>query len=164
MAGRDLSPEELAQWERIAKSIRRLDGQRRARLNLEIDTENFDPLAEPISLPNPAPAIPVARRDSERSVRRGKIEVASTFDLHGHTQDSAWTLLPAFLQRARRRGERCVLVITGKGQQGEGVIRRNFLRWIDMPEARHIISGVSQAHQRHGGAGAWYVFLRKNKS
>ena len=125
MAGRDLSPEELAQWERIAKSIRRLDGQRRARLNLEIDTENFDPLAEPISLPNPAPAI---------------------------------------LQRARRRGERCVLVITGKGQQGEGVIRRNFLRWIDMPEARHIISGVSQAHQRHGGAGAWYVFLRKNKS
>ena len=55
---------------------------------------------------------------------------------------------------------RCVLVITGKGKGGEGVLRRNFLRWLEMPAARVLVSGYSEAHARHGGSGAWYVFLR----
>ena len=74
--------------------------------------------------------------------------------------DSA-AALPAFLARKQAEGARCVLVITGKGKGGEGVLRRNFLRWLEMPAARALVSGYSEAHLRHGGSGAWYVFLRQ---
>lgn len=100
-------------------------------------------------------------RGNEKQVRRGKVDLAARFDLHGHTQDSAWTALPAFLSRERAKGSRCVIVITGKGREGSGILRHNFLRWLEMPEARPIVSGYAQAHPRHGGAGAFYVFLRR---
>ena len=94
-------------------------------------------------------------------MRRGKLELAGRFDLHGHTQLSAEAALPDFLRRKQAEGARCVLIITGKGKGGEGVLRRNFLRWLEMPAARALISGYSEAHPRHGGSGAWYVFLRQ---
>ena len=87
--------------------------------------------------------------------------ISASFDLHGHSQDSAWNILPQFLAREQARGSRCVVVITGKGRLGGGVLRRNFLHWLEMPEARALISGYAPAHARHGGGGAWYVFLRK---
>jgi DNA-nicking Smr family endonuclease len=93
--------------------------------------------------------------------RRGQLDVTARFDLHGHTQASAGRALPLFFARATADGARCVLVITGKGRSGEGVLKRNFLDWLATPEARQIVSGYAEAHARHGGAGAFYVFLRK---
>lgn len=116
----------------------------------------------------PVPAAPYpprlaqpADRSKERRIRRGQTAIAGRFDLHGHTQESAHAALPGFLSSQRANGARCVLVITGKGRMGEGVLRRNFLRWLETTEARAIVSGYAQAHPRHGGAGAWYVFLRR---
>ncbi len=54
-----------------------------------------------------------------------------------------------------------MIVITGKGQRGEGVLRQGFLQWLELPEARALISGYAPAHAKHGGGGAWYVFLRR---
>lgn len=100
-------------------------------------------------------------RQNERAVRRGKAPVSASFDLHGHTRESAFRVLPAFLERERARGGQCVIVITGKGKSGEGVLRRAFVDWLERPEARALISGYAPAHARHGGNGAWYVFLRR---
>ena len=94
-------------------------------------------------------------------MRRGKLPIAASFDLHGHTQASAARALPAFLERQQADGARCVLVITGKGREGQGVLRRNFLLWLESPGARALVSGYAEAHPKHGGAGAFYVFLRK---
>ncbi len=102
-----------------------------------------------------------ADRSKERRIRRGQTAIAGRFDLHGHTQESAHAALPAFLASQRSHGARCVLVITGKGRMGEGVLRRNFLRWLETTEARALVSGYAQAHDKHGGAGAFYVFLRR---
>ncbi len=104
---------------------------------------------------------PPQHRGGDKRVRRGKQLVSASFDLHGHTQDTAWRLLPQFLAREQARGAQCVIVITGKGRYGDGVLRRNFLHWLDLPEARGLVSGFAPAHARHGGGGAWYVFLRK---
>ena len=112
-----------------------------------------------MSTPAKTPA-PPQNRANEKRVRRGKLELAGRFDLHGHTQLSAEAALPDFLKRKQAEGARCVLIITGKGKGGEGVLRRNFLRWLEMPAARVLVSGYSEAHPRHGGSGAWYVFLR----
>ena len=49
----------------------------------------------------------------------------------------------------------------GKGREGQGVLRRNFLLWLESPGARRLVSGYAESHPKHGGAGAFYVFLRR---
>lgn len=175
MSKRRLTSEEAKAWSRVARSIKRIGPE----------TSDFDALisaveaGEPASVLLVAPPAPLSRRPvatsplheapmatpanrgQEKRVKRGKLTVSATFDLHGHTQASAARILPGFLSGAQVDGARCVLVITGKGRLGEGVLKRNFLSWLETPDARKIVSGYAEAHQRHGGAGAFYVFLRK---
>ena len=58
-------------------------------------------------------------------------------------------------------GERSVLVITGKGVMGDGVLRRRAPEWLGEPGLREVVAGVSEAHQKHGGDGALYVALKR---
>ena len=53
-----------------------------------------------------------------------------------------------------------MLVITGKGRLGVGILRARLFDWIADPSLRPFIAGYAQAHPRHGGAGATYIFLR----
>ena len=57
---------------------------------------------------------------------------------------------------------RAVLVITGQGRLGGGVIRAAFADWMHAPALRAVVSGYSVAHPRHGGNGAFYVTLRRS--
>jgi len=96
----------------------------------------------------------------QRRIRRGQSEIDARLDLHGHTQDTAHRELVEFLLRQAGQGARCVLVITGKGRLGAGILRAQLFDWIADPELRPFIAGYAQAHPRHGGAGATYIFLR----
>jgi len=82
-------------------------------------------------------------------------------DLHGLSQAGAHAALGAFLEDAAARGLRGVLVITGKGTLGDGVLRRRVPEWLAEPALRPLIAGVSEAHRRHGGSGALYVALKR---
>ena len=175
MTKRRLTEEEQKAWDRVRKSVRPIKSahpdviKRDVRDHPLIQKAGPDP--KPVSRENPSTArIPhvhyryatgPVNRGAEKKVRRGKVEASASFDLHGHTQESAWSALPAFLVREQARGSRCVIVITGKGRHGHGVLRRNFLRWIEMPDAKALVSGYAQAHPRHGGTGAFYIFLRR---
>jgi DNA-nicking Smr family endonuclease len=66
-----------------------------------------------------------------------------------------------FLQRAHARGDRLVIVVTGVGRGGEGVLKRRLPDWLAEAGARSLVSGFAPAHRTHGGAGAFYVFLRR---
>ena len=81
--------------------------------------------------------------------------------MHGLTQDRARAALDAFLQRAFADGWRAVLVITGKGVQGDGVLKKRVPDWLGAPHLAHIVAGISDAHRRHGGEGALYVALKR---
>jgi DNA-nicking Smr family endonuclease len=95
-------------------------------------------------------------------VRRGRLEIAASIDLHGYTQDRAQAALGAFLANQHGAGARVVIVVTGKGRAGEtGVLKRRLPAWLDAPGVRPLIAGFAQAHRRHGGAGAFYVFLKR---
>jgi len=87
--------------------------------------------------------------------------IGGRIDLHGMTQDRARAALEAFLRRSHDDGARAVLVITGKGVQGDGVLRRRTPEWLADPALRDVVAGISEAHRRHGGEGALYVALKR---
>ena len=96
-----------------------------------------------------------------RRLTREREELGPRIDLHGMTQDRARAALEAFLRRATDDGWRSVLVITGKGLSGDGVLKRHAPDWMAEPAIRAMVAGVSEAHRRHGGKGALYVTLRR---
>lgn len=172
MTKRPLRPEEARAWARVAKTIKPIGPKVADLSEFEHALEAGEPVREqPPKPPRPSrpetsaarprsPA-PPAHRGSERKVRRGQLTLHAQFDLHGHTQATADVALNRFLERSRAEGARCVLIITGKGRGGEGVLRRNFLHWVQGHQASRLVSGYSEAHPRHGGSGAFYLFLRK---
>ncbi len=93
-------------------------------------------------------------------LRRGRAEPAATLDLHGFREAEAYRALERFLVRAQGEDNRLVLVITGKG----GVLQKNLPRWLAENAFRNLVAGLSQAHIRHGGSGAFYVALRRHKA
>ena len=94
-------------------------------------------------------------------IAREREEIGGRIDLHGLTQDRARATLEGFLKGAWTQGYRAILVITGKGVQGDGVLRRKTPEWLGAPHLSHIVAGISEAHRRHGGEGALYVALKR---
>lgn len=119
----------------------------------------------------PAPSLPelshgaspgVDRRTAER-LHRGQMEIDGRIDLHGMTQAEAHDALAAFMDKAEGRGWRCVLVITGKGTRGVGVLRAAVPRWLNLPPHRARILSFGAARPKDGGEGALYVLLRRRR-
>ena len=98
--------------------------------------------------------------NQDKKTRRGQVSIDTKIDLHDMTQAQAKPALFKAIIRASNRNYRCVLIVTGKGLRGEGVLRKNFTQWIADPQIRPLIATYAQAHIRHGGTGAWYVFLK----
>jgi DNA-nicking Smr family endonuclease len=96
-----------------------------------------------------------------RRLTRGRDALAARIDLHGLTHDAARAALTRFIQRSVDEDWRAVLVITGKGAQGDGILRRRVPDWLAEPPIRQHIAGLSEAHRRHGGEGALYVALKR---
>ena len=96
-----------------------------------------------------------------RRLARGRETVAARIDLHGLTHDTARAALTRFIERSVAEDWRAVLVITGKGVSGDGVLRRRVPDWLAETPLRQHIAGVSDAHRRHGGEGALYVALKR---
>ena len=107
---------------------------------------------------------------SYKKMKRGKSAPEATFDLHGMTVAQAHAALVHFLMTSYSRNMRLVLVITGKGKfqsdtgpipRQVGILRHQVPQWLRMPPLRDKILQVSEAHGKHGGSGAYYVYLRK---
>jgi len=110
--------------------------------------------------PSPAPPAPLEPRRHHRVVK-GRDPLAGVIDLHGMTYDLARASLTAFVFASHAAGRRTVLVITGKGALGDGVLRRDTPEWLAQPPLRPLVAGLSEAHRRHGGEGALYVALKR---
>jgi len=123
------------------------------------------PAPPPVAQPQPAldRFAGIDRANAER-LKRGKHSVEARLDLHGMTQDEAHRALAVFIRGARSGGKRCVLVITGRGRAGGGVLRSAVPRWLDEPEIRPHLLAIATAQPRDGGAGALYVMLRRTRT
>jgi DNA-nicking Smr family endonuclease len=101
---------------------------------------------------------------AHKRIRRGRVEPQARIDLHGMRHDDARAYLLGGLSAHAADRLHCVLVITGRGERDAGVLRTGLPRWMNEPEFRVLASGFAPAHLRHGGKGAWYVFLRKQNT
>lgn len=106
----------------------------------------------------------IDRRTADRFLR-GRMEIDEKLDLHGMTQSEAHAALDRFLDRAIVHGSRCVLIVTGKGRGGSepGVLRKAVPRWLNQIRHRGQILSFSPAQPKHGGEGALYVLLRRQR-
>ncbi|RWO83048.1 MAG: DNA mismatch repair protein MutS [Mesorhizobium sp.] len=96
---------------------------------------------------------------------KGRLPIEGRVDLHGLSQDEAYSLLFSFLHRAHAGGIRYVLVITGKGSSsgGDGILRRAVPAWLSTPAFRPLVSSHDHAARKHGGSGALYIRLRRTR-
>jgi DNA-nicking Smr family endonuclease len=100
---------------------------------------------------------------------RGQIEIDGTIDLHGMRQAEARAALQRFVLARAARGDRTILVITGKGLKKiddttiveRGVLRSMLPIWLSEPTLAPLIAGWDVSAQGHGGEGAYYVRLRR---
>ncbi len=124
--------------------------------------------AAPLLKPPSAPALEHLDRRDRKRIARGRTTIDARIDLHGRTQAEAYDALLAFIRRSQTRGARTVLVITGKGSTeggaGRGVLKRQVPMWLASPELRTCILGFETASIAHGGEGALYVRLRRDRS
>lgn len=110
-------------------------------------------------------------RKTEDRVRKGEMQIDARLDLHGHTLGSARQKLLHFVAQSFSSNKRALLVITGKGRApdttwhdpGMGAIKREFRLWLEDPSVKPYILSVSEAQPKHGGSGAYYIYLRKRK-
>ena len=102
----------------------------------------------------------IDRANAER-LKRGRREIEARLDLHGLTQSEAHRALARFVAASQAAGRRCVLVITGRGRLGGGILRSAVPRWLAEPGLRRHLLGIAEAQPQHGGAGALYLLLRR---
>ena len=167
---RPIRAEELRLWTMVAQTVHPLPGR-------ALPRAETDPPAPPIDPNAPAARIPPPERPKPRNARtpvldpiepgrkhriaKEREEIGARIDLHGLTQDRARAALENFIRRNWDEGHRAVLVITGKGLRGDGILRRATPEWLAAPVLREMVAGVSEAHRHHGGGGALYVALKR---
>jgi DNA-nicking Smr family endonuclease len=117
-------------------------------------------VAPPKPAPKPNPGID--RRTAER-LRKGEMAIDRRLDLHGMTQANAHASLDRFVRGAWADGARLLLIITGKGSGGEGVLRRSLPQWLQAGEHAARVLRMETAQPKHGGGGAFYVLLRRQR-
>ena len=194
---RHLSKEDEALWEHAASSLKPLKVRKDRHLPDMPDLESVPPFktsagakggkghapaastkappkpATPARAAAPPPELGTFDRKAARRLRQGQIEIEARIDLHGMRQHEAHVALRRFLVTAFQRGQRWVLVITGKGgprsprdeDEGfmtpeRGVLKRNVPMWLAEPELRTIVVSYKTAAIPHGGEGALYIQLR----
>jgi DNA-nicking Smr family endonuclease len=171
---RPLRPEEVKLWAMVVDTVEPRPG----RVRPKAPEEAAKPApAMAVKAPKPVPA-PDARQipriqhppilggiepNRSRRIALGREAFGGRLDLHGYTQDQARAALQHFILRAHDEGARAVLVITGKGFGGDGVLRQRVPEWLNEAPLRPVVAGMSQAQHRHGGKGAMYVALKKRE-
>lgn len=111
-------------------------------------------------------------RKAFAQMKRGKLKPEGKLDLHGMTLDRAHPALTRFILSSQSKGKRLVLVVTGKGKNRDddgpipvrfGVLRHQVPQWLSMPPLASVVLQITQANVKHGGGGAYYVYLRRQR-
>ena len=102
------------------------------------------------------------RNKDLKNLRSGRFTIQSKLDLHGYKLHDAEKNFYNFITKSYEQGNRNLLIITGKGQDGEGKIRKSLHTWINKNELSKLVIFYTHASPKDGGYGAYYVRLRKN--
>ena len=98
-----------------------------------------------------------------------------SIDLHGYTLDEANKTIEDFINKAFSENINKIIVVTGKGLHSEnekdpyvskdfGILKYSIPEFItNNTSLMNIINEIKEAEIEDGGAGAFYIFLKKKK-
>ena len=189
---RKLRPEEWELWRKVADTaipiqplfhmgqqgsakVRNTD-KKTPRMNIEIKDFKIGQISRQ-AIETKGAAVPKKKQHKMDAkvfgkLTRGKTRPEAVLDLHGMTLVEAQPALHNFILGSVQLDRRLVLVITGKGRPKvdygpipvrHGVLRENVPIWLRQLPLSSVILDVTTAHQRHGGGGAIYVYLKKKR-
>ncbi len=99
-----------------------------------------------------------------RKLKRGEIAYEASLDLHGKKKEEAKQLVKNFIDQSRKYGNRCVLIVHGRGIHSKDnipILKDSLKIWLSNNSiGKHILAFCS-ATPKDGGTGAIYVLLRK---
>ncbi len=115
-----------------------------------------------------------------KKLKKGRVSIDKKIDFHGKFLFQAEEEFKKTILESYNEKKRCILFVTGKGLHKQkiffddslspspklfyGKIRESFLDWVKKPELGKYILTTERASAEHGGDGAFYVYLRKNKN
>lgn len=168
---RDIEPYEDYDWDALEAMIaQQSPGTKIIKASAEVSKTSVPKETPPInSVTRQEPQLDAR---TEQKIRGGKMPIEGKLDLHGYKQDEAHNLLNDFVLRAHAQEKRCLLVITGKGKGSsggawydipEGVLKQKVPQWLTIPPLKEIVLKIIPAHRTHGGEGAVYVYLKRQR-
>ena len=101
-----------------------------------------------------------------KKLRQGEFSYQEHLDLHRMTRAEAREVVTHFILESFARGCRCVLVVCGRGlnsQDKEPVLKQSLVIWLTQAPLKRIVLAFASARSYDGGAGAFYVLLRRNQ-
>ena len=99
-----------------------------------------------------------------------------SIDLHGYNLNEANKKIESFINKAYLENVNKLVVVTGKGLHSEndkdpyvskdlGILKYSVPEFIsNNPSLMSMINEIKEAEIEDGGGGAFYIFLKKNKS
>tara|TARA_B100000902_G_C26496938_1_gene522048 strand:+ start:105 stop:527 length:423 start_codon:yes stop_codon:yes gene_type:complete len=99
-----------------------------------------------------------------------------SIDLHGYTLDEANKTIKDFISKAFSENINKLIIVTGKGLHSEnekdpyvskdfGILKYSVPEFItNNTSLMSMINEITDAKKEDGGGGAFYIFLKKNKS
>ena len=117
------------------------------------------------------------RVNIRKNIKKNILKIDKKVDFHGAGLLEAEEIFSSTIIDCFKKNNRCILFVTGKGlfktknnnynnnpKLYHGVIRAAFFDWVKSKRfSKHILS-FGPASAEHGGDGAFYVYLRKNKN
>ena len=115
--------------------------------------------------------------DLKKGIKKGSFHIDKKIDFHGKSLLESEEQFNNIIIESYNSGQRCLLFVTGKGlfksknyeesykpKLYHGIIRASFIEWARSKKFSKYILSFEQASIEHGGDGAFYVYLRKNKN
>ena len=114
-----------------------------------------------------------------KDLKKGRVKIDKKIDLHGFSLIEAEGMFRNSIIKCYNNNMRCILFITGKGVNKKttddinedqkpklfyGKIKNHITSWINDNSLNKYILTYQNAGIEHGGEGAIFIYLRKNKN
>tara|TARA_B100000900_G_C20393813_1_gene639755 strand:- start:143 stop:565 length:423 start_codon:yes stop_codon:yes gene_type:complete len=108
--------------------------------------------------------------------QKKNIRLTNTIDLHGFTLDKANKIIEKFIKDSFSKKVNKIIVVTGKGLHSQnerdpyvsrklGILKYSVPEFINKnKDLMKIINEIKEARIEDGGKGAFYIYLKKNRS
>jgi DNA-nicking Smr family endonuclease len=97
---------------------------------------------------------------SYKLLKKGKIKPDGVIDLHGYSLKMAKQNLETYILKSYENNFRNILVITGKGLNNQGVLKKEVPVWLEEKKIKNYLISFEKAPNTNGGSGALLLRIR----